>query len=554
MTEPRPRTPFIEQADVLILAGLLAMGWSVYLSLANQYVLDCDVAHLALGIERFDVREHQPHPPGYLGYVLVLRALRALTGMEILPVTHFASRIFASLTVIFTWWAGRRAAPDEPAIARWAAALAATNPIVLYYGVDGQTHSAEAAMAAALLVLLARRPERPTLGFAAALGALIAVGGSFRPSYALVAVIPAAWALGFRVAHLAVAAFVGTAVTVAWLVPTAALSGGWEMYQRVSDALIGNFVRITSPLSKSHEEHWANINIRNALWWSVVAAMGAVVARVAALIARVSRDETQRWLGRLYWLMVIPAVAFFTLILCAEAGYLAGLVPIAALCAAAWCGSRGPRALRHVLVGLMTAQLVFFALAPQGVCRTFMMPTVQEILTRQVLIATYDDRIHENTPEDAHILVASDYPDLALRQLPILHPNLDVIFLHSKKRFALGDRSSISLATNHGWHFVPGGYVNGSGDDHTLFTPHAYDVVVIDPRSSEDFYDLIRAQANGCPVEEPTDRMTAAHLPARCFTGERLLVGDGKEDFVFGWNLPYPLDIDSGIWPNPAAM
>src|SRR5690606_30390170 len=45
-----------------------------------RYAVNWDAVNFLLGIESFDVLHHQPHPPGYIGYVLLGRWVSGLLG------------------------------------------------------------------------------------------------------------------------------------------------------------------------------------------------------------------------------------------------------------------------------------------------------------------------------------------------------------------------------------------------------------------------------------------------------------------------------------------
>ncbi len=509
--------------DAVLLASAVVGSLALYHLLATRFVLDCDVVNLALGIERFDVRQHQPHPPGYFGYVLVLRFVHALTRLPLVAVAELVAALTAAGTIVLAWAAARRFAPDDRAAARWTALLTASHPILLYYGVDGQTHAAEAAMTATLLLVFPRDRARATLGDAALVGAVVAAGGSLRPSFALFAVAPALYALGLDVGRLAVCSFVAVAGTVAWVWPTVVLSGGWRLYRLASDALIGGFADLISPLSASGDARFSALNLRDTLLWTALALAPALVALAARRAVAAPPSPPLTRATRLMLMMALPAVAFFALVFCAEAGYLAGLVPVAALVAGLSAGSA--RALRLVAAATVLAQLAFFFVGPQQIARSFMMPTVSEIAKRQLLGEMLLARISDETPPGARVLVISDYPDpTILRQLPLLRPPLDVLFVHAKQRFALGRRSSLSLATAHSWRAVPGPALNAPGDARVLAAPHAYDLFVVDPRSSDELWRQLGAQS-ACPLPPADTEMHAPHLAARCF-GDALELSD----------------------------
>ena len=118
MTPPSPVTlpisnePHERRREVVVLVAMMALSVIFYLALSDRFVLDCDVVNLALGIERFDPTQHQPHPPGYLGYVMVLRAVHAITRLSGVGVAILVSRLFALATILLSWVAARRQLPE----------------------------------------------------------------------------------------------------------------------------------------------------------------------------------------------------------------------------------------------------------------------------------------------------------------------------------------------------------------------------------------------------------------------------------------------------------
>src|SRR5437660_3380816 len=56
---------------------------AVHLPYFPKSLEDLDSVNFALGVRRFDVAAHQPHPPGYPLYVLIAKGLRAITGSEL---------------------------------------------------------------------------------------------------------------------------------------------------------------------------------------------------------------------------------------------------------------------------------------------------------------------------------------------------------------------------------------------------------------------------------------------------------------------------------------
>jgi len=509
----------LDPIDALWLAGLGGFVVAISLSLWSPFVLDCDVSNLALGIEHFDIHQHQPHPPGYLGYVMLLRLAHAVSGDSLLDTTRLLSRMFAILTVGLVWGAARAYAPDRRGVRIAASLLTATNAVFLYYAVDGQTHSAEGAMAAGLVwALAAGDSEVLSWRRVALVGLLLAAGGSLRPSFALLAVLPVIWVLWFDLRRLLAVAVIGAVGTAAWFLPTVALSGGLRRYQETSDALIGAFIRITSALSSEHNERALALNLRNTLFWSVLALGLAVV--VWAVGRGRHAEPTERRAGVVLLTMALPAVAFYVLVLCAEAGYLSGLVPPASVYVAMVLfrpGSDGRRAAIWTSV-LALGQLGLFLFLPYGLGRTFMLPTVAEVVSRETRSEIMWERVR--VPGD-EVLVISDFPDpTILRQFPILDAHIEIALFYTQRIFSLNKHGALTLASAHGWRTVPGRALNVDGPERELTVPTAYRWVVIDPRTSNFLRAELRAQvAPGCVIADRDEQFSAPRLDAGCFVG-----------------------------------
>ncbi|HEY2743012.1 MAG TPA: hypothetical protein VGL86_00255 [Polyangia bacterium] len=493
--------------DAVAFAAVAVLMLSMCAALTSHFVLDVDDVNLALAIEHFDVRMHQAHPPGYLGYVLLLRGVHRLVamlgggGFALVDVARWTARGFSLVTI---WMSARaaRALGGDDTRARLAALLVAANPIVLYYAVDGQTHAAEAAMAAALLWALADR-RRPWL-----VGLLVAAGASFRPTYLVLAGPAVLWAYFGQWRRLAVVAAIAAAGTLAWLLPSVRLTGGWAAYRAANDALVGELIGRASLLSATKNAHNVALNLRDTLAWALIALFPLVVVR---------RAVNRRALA-LGAAMVLPALVFYAVVLCAEAGYLAGLVAPAAVLAA--LGARRP-ALGCVIA---VAELAFFLGAPQEIGGTFMLPDVQEIVSRDVRAATLFDALHRDLPADARVLVISDFPDLtAMRQQPIVRPATDVLFVHDKTWFPAGGESWLSYATAHGWWAAPPIVLrgDGNGDPRVLVAKQPFRWIVLDPRASRRLRAELQAQTR-CTVaaESDTETRTAQRWPRDCFGDE----------------------------------
>jgi hypothetical protein len=196
---------------------------------------DLDSINFALGIRHFDVRHHQPHPPGYPLFVLAAKGAHTLVRSEahalsLVGIVGGALAVFALISIF------RRLDDDESGTAPLAATLVAvTSPLYWF---------------------TAARPLSDATGLAAALGVQAMTLAAFTPTAAIAASFCAGLAAGIRsqVVWLTVPLLAATIVrrssrerlastlagasaafaagALAWAIPLVWLSGGPAEYWR----------------------------------------------------------------------------------------------------------------------------------------------------------------------------------------------------------------------------------------------------------------------------------------------------------------------------------
>src|SRR6202022_2779033 len=116
-------------------AGAATLGCAVIatrIPLAGRYLFDWDSLQFALGMQRFNLASHRPHPPGYVGYIVLGRALVRLTGLPADTVMVTVSAVAEALTVATIFLIARRVFGS---FAAWAGALLLlTSPLYWLYG------------------------------------------------------------------------------------------------------------------------------------------------------------------------------------------------------------------------------------------------------------------------------------------------------------------------------------------------------------------------------------------------------------------------------------
>ena len=214
---------------VAVAASVAALGLLTLvtrLPFRTHYLMNWDAVQFALGIRHFDIVHHQPHPPGYIGYVAIGRLLMPLFGNDInatLIAVSIAGEI-AGVVLVFLFARslfGTRAG--------WAAGLALVlAPLFWYYGEVANTYALEPA----LVLAIAWPCWRLWTGdVEAASPAALALGlaGAIRPSTTALLGPLFAFALmrsgAPRALKIRAAALLAAAIAV-WLLPLFVIAGG----------------------------------------------------------------------------------------------------------------------------------------------------------------------------------------------------------------------------------------------------------------------------------------------------------------------------------------
>jgi transmembrane protein TMEM260 (protein O-mannosyltransferase) len=281
-----------------------------------------DAVQFALALREFDIAKHQPHPPGYVLYVLLGRLLNAWLGDPTFAYVGLAM-LFSAGTTFVVFWLGKRLYDRVTATA--AAALLAVSPLFWFYGSVGLTYAGEA-FGASLIAWYAYGALKGSPR-ALHLGALtLGLMGGMRQSV-LVLLFPL-WLgcaiLGVRsLPRLLTAGGVLFASVLSWFLPMVWLTGGVAAYARASAQLYDSVVLRTSVLEGSLDVTLAQARY---LAESVIVGLGplCLAALALPLYARRRGWQRQEWF-LLAW--IAPPAAFYTLIHFGQAGYVLTFLP-----------------------------------------------------------------------------------------------------------------------------------------------------------------------------------------------------------------------------------
>lgn len=328
-------------------AAPVALGLATFAACVVMFAAwptEWDSVQLTLGVDRFDIREGSPHPPGYWLYVMAGRVVRALTPLDAQGSLQVLSALAAAATVVVVYFVGREARNRWLGVA--AAALVATSPFLLFYGATVASYCFDALLSVALLLLALR--ARPGSRHAVYAAGLLGVGSGLRPS-AVIALAPIVlWVVVKSVRsarQLVWAAGAGVVGLAAWMVPMfVEQPGGASTYVTFSRAFYRNGFSTNA---------FTRYNALHAAAYTVAAV--AVLVPVGLLGLAAWRRRRGAEPAVLLAVSAVFAFAFLALGYFGKAGYVLSYLPALVLLALLPLASagRGLRAAGSVLVTVL---------------------------------------------------------------------------------------------------------------------------------------------------------------------------------------------------------
>gem|GEM_PF-1538050 len=173
------------QANILA-AAIIALGLACRIPLLEHTPFEWDSVNLILAVEQFDLGQDRPHPPGYIGFVLLGKALNLLIDNP-----HLSLLILNFFALCFLLLGIYRLVKEIYSIKTALSALVVTtfNPIVWFYGEIVSTYLAGAALWMWLVILIRKIGNGKSAAFPG--GLLMGLAGGIRPDVA-VFLLPAA--------------------------------------------------------------------------------------------------------------------------------------------------------------------------------------------------------------------------------------------------------------------------------------------------------------------------------------------------------------------------
>jgi 4-amino-4-deoxy-L-arabinose transferase-like glycosyltransferase len=359
--------------DALLAAGLFSFGILSRLPFRSQILYHWDSVNFALGMEHFDVYLHQPHPPGYILYVMLGRLVNLLICDNNASLV-WISTVATGLAAVAVFCLGQSVWERRTGIV--AALLLLSSPLFWFHGEVALSYMIEAVLVTLVVLLcfhhLIGKDDRLWLS-----AFVLAIAGGFRQNTVLF-LLPlwaaVAWRFRWRRAILALVVLVLTCV--AWLLPMLALTGGVERYWEAVGAASQEIGEESSLLDVTQ----AAVNgTRLMVFTGYALCIGLLPLILGALHwAKRHLREWRSWLQRprvqlfLWW--ILPSLVFYFFIHIRQPGhsftFMPGVLLLTAVAIGRLADCVGKRwhcaVYSGLTVGVVLVNILFFFAAPSA--------------------------------------------------------------------------------------------------------------------------------------------------------------------------------------------
>jgi hypothetical protein len=325
---------------------VLAFLWAARWPLRARSLYEWDSAQYALGILRFDIHEHRPHPPGYPLWIALLKAVHLFVP-DLNTAQIALDFVVTSLAAVLFYRLARRLYGDAAGLL--AAALLLFSPTVAFYSEVASTYPADLFISTALgglsAELWSRRERAPRWVGALAVFAIALLAGVRQSGAVLMGPLVCASLLRVYARdpkRVALDVTLAVATVAAWYVPVARMNGGITEYRAYATATILGYFHNTSFLFGAPLPAHLEMLRSNAVWAAAGVAPAVMTAALVWTVGRLASPGELREAGRaqlgawFFLLWIAPNALYVTLLHAIKPGYfLLDLPPLMLLAARA---------------------------------------------------------------------------------------------------------------------------------------------------------------------------------------------------------------------------
>jgi hypothetical protein len=268
-----------------------------------------DSVNFAFSITEFSIAKEQPHPPGYILYVYLIRLLNTFinnpnSSMVVVSIVSSGLAV-ACLYLLALRLFGRK-------VAFISGIFLITSPLYWFYGEIALPHALDAALAILCAYLLFEAQKNVRYGYWAIV--VLAVTGGFRPQ-TLVFLMPlAAFSLArWKGRNIIFWLLLGFGVCLAWFMPMINLNGGLQQYLTVFNQFSARFQTSTSVLSGAGWGGLTRNGIKLAIYtlYSLGFSAFGVIGFLTNPASR-TRSEINKYVFLIVW--ILPAFLYYFLV------------------------------------------------------------------------------------------------------------------------------------------------------------------------------------------------------------------------------------------------
>lgn len=297
----------------------------------SQFLYEWDSVNYALAFENYNIQQQQPHPPGYLLYVALGKAVNYIfndpnTSMIILSI------IFSALSVILVYFMAKEIFSRKIGII--SALLLIFNPLIWFYGEIASIYIFEAFFS----ILIAYSSYKLLKGnekFIYISAFVLGLAGGFRTDiieFMFPLWIFCIWSARPSYTRIAKGLLTFIFSISLWLLPAVILTGGFEKYIHVLKYTSESASYTSIIFGASITQQFLNTGV--CILWSLVG-LTLVGALITVLFLTYHRGNLKskvmfylkKPLTIFFLLWIIPSFLFYLLIYIVKPGYLLTLLP-----------------------------------------------------------------------------------------------------------------------------------------------------------------------------------------------------------------------------------